>query len=116
MVDLHGPVPRDPDRGAQGEPGPQTTSAVRLDQDPLGTDAYGLLEELAWALELRDAADQDSPAWVADREIRRLEHGVTEFVHASLGRRGACVPALEFPGGAATRTGQRGGDDRSEIQ
>jgi len=116
MVDLHGPVARDPDRVAQGEAGPQTTSTARRDQDQLGTDAYVLLEELAWAFELREAADQDSPPWVADREIRRLEHVVTEFVHASLSSRGTSVATLEFGGVVGTRTGQRGVVDRSEIQ
>ena len=114
MVDLHDPAARDRDRIAQSEARPPTTSTARRGQDQLGMDAHVLLEELARALELREAADQDSPPRVADREIRRLEHEVTEFVHASLSRRGACVAALEFSG--ATRPGTHGVVDRVEIQ
>ena len=116
MVDLHDRTARDPDRVAQVEASPTTTSTARREQDQLGMDAYVLLEELARAIELREAADQDSPPWVADREIRRLEHEVTEFVHASLSRRRACLAALEFSGPVATRPGPRGVVDRVEIQ
>jgi hypothetical protein len=82
----------------------------------LGMDAYVLLEELGRAIELREAADQDSPPWVADREIRRLEHGVTEFVRVSLGRRGDSVAAFELSDELGTRPGPRGVVDRIEIQ
>ena len=35
-----------------------------------------LIEELIAALELREASDRDSPPWVAEREIRYLEHRI----------------------------------------
>jgi len=47
--------------------------------DPTATPtdgSRGLIEQLIDALELREAADQDSPPWLADREIRRLEHEI----------------------------------------
>jgi hypothetical protein len=116
MIDLHDPAAREPDRIAQVEASPTTTSTARREQDQLGMEAYVLLEELARAIELREAADQDSPPWVADREIRRLEREITEFVRASLSRRGTSVAALEFSGPVATRPEMRGVVDRSEIQ
>ena len=39
-------------------------------------DAARLIERLIAALELREAADPDSPAWVAEREIRQIEHQI----------------------------------------
>jgi hypothetical protein len=39
-------------------------------------DGETLIERLVAALELREASDPDSPPWVAEREIRYLEHRI----------------------------------------
>jgi hypothetical protein len=50
--------------------GPLSPEADRMD------DAATLIEQLIWALELREVADPDSPAWAAEREVRRLEREI----------------------------------------
>jgi hypothetical protein len=39
-------------------------------------DAMALIERLVAALEMREAADPDCPAWLAEREIRLLEREI----------------------------------------
>ncbi len=40
------------------------------------TLATDLLDQLVGALELREEADSDSPSWLAEQEVRRLEHEI----------------------------------------
>jgi len=42
----------------------------------LTKETVALIEQLVAALELREASDPDSPAWIAEREIRQLEHKI----------------------------------------
>lgn len=42
-----------------------------------------LLEQLIGALELREEADPDSPSWLADREVRRLEHEIVRSLRGT---------------------------------
>jgi hypothetical protein len=42
----------------------------------LGVETVTLIRQLVAALELREASDPDSPAWGAEREIRKLEHRI----------------------------------------
>jgi hypothetical protein len=42
----------------------------------LTEETVALIEQLVAALELREASDPDSPAWIAEREIRKLEHQI----------------------------------------
>jgi len=42
----------------------------------LRQETVTLIERLVAALELREASDPDSPAWIAEREIRLLEHQI----------------------------------------
>ena len=42
----------------------------------LRKETVALIEQLVAALELREASDPDSPAWIAEREIRQLEHQI----------------------------------------
>jgi len=84
MVDLHDTAARDSGRAIYSGASRGGAFLEHLEQDGSGMEhARALLEQLAGAVELREAADQDCPPWVANREIRRLEHEVMEFVLAS---------------------------------
>jgi hypothetical protein len=43
---------------------------------PPADNAATLIERLVAALELKEAADPDCPAWMAEREIRQLERQI----------------------------------------
>lgn len=47
------------------------------------TTAIDLLEQLVGALELREEADPDSPPWLADQEVRRLEREIVRSLRGT---------------------------------
>ena len=66
------------------------------------TTAIDLLERLIGALELREEADPDCPSWLADQEVRRLEHEIVRSLRGTTWQpvpTRRSVPGIEAAGG-----------------